>query len=493
MKARIKKSILRKSILLSFFIHAINLYAPHFQHPLSFLLKPQRGAPTPSWHENFPTLGLRCPQKPNYPFLPHFFSLHDLAPRQAKGITIAIIDTEPNTENVSHATHNMRLLRSLCPKATIHLISPYKKGTCTKAELINAIQQAADSHVDILALPLKIDSSIKPTTPASQLLNKELARIPYIIAAAGNDGTNNLAYPARFTSTTLSAGAFGYANNECFIPDFSQYEPAHGPTFLLPGVAITTPTPPQIDSALHKSSTQPARPAKSTSFLTNTEKSMTGTSSSTILLAGFIALLLAENENLLSKEQLLSLIFNCSVTPDDSPEWLIKSLHGTPDMRMTLFILNILKKTSSKTPLKKISLKKFQNRLHSLKKVLLKPINEYAEELYTRHHIKNPSKNNLLLNSSKKKKRQCPNQTTQPFTSNVLNVINQTNQYQSQEVTHPLCITFSKMNIHDATTNIDATVSTVRASTRRETATKRERRPTKEYHEKVSWPQWAKI
>lgn len=48
------------------------------------------------WYQSFPTTGLILEEPyypPTYPYLPHFFSLHQLAPSQGAGITIALIDT----------------------------------------------------------------------------------------------------------------------------------------------------------------------------------------------------------------------------------------------------------------------------------------------------------------------------------------------------------------------------------------------------------------
>jgi subtilisin family serine protease len=48
------------------------------------------------WHQSFPTTGLLLEEPyypPCYPYMPHFFSLHELAPSKGMGITIALIDT----------------------------------------------------------------------------------------------------------------------------------------------------------------------------------------------------------------------------------------------------------------------------------------------------------------------------------------------------------------------------------------------------------------
>ena len=45
------------------------------------------------WYQSIATTGLRDIQEPSYPFLPHNFSLWDLAPNKGKGIKVALVDT----------------------------------------------------------------------------------------------------------------------------------------------------------------------------------------------------------------------------------------------------------------------------------------------------------------------------------------------------------------------------------------------------------------
>jgi subtilisin family serine protease len=45
------------------------------------------------WHWSFPTIGLLQNEPPPYPYLPHFFTLKELAPKQGAGITIVLLDT----------------------------------------------------------------------------------------------------------------------------------------------------------------------------------------------------------------------------------------------------------------------------------------------------------------------------------------------------------------------------------------------------------------
>lgn len=56
------------------------------------------------WYQELPTTGLRVYEKPPYPFLPHFFTLWELAPHKGKGVKIAIIDTGVAAFPVTHSS-----------------------------------------------------------------------------------------------------------------------------------------------------------------------------------------------------------------------------------------------------------------------------------------------------------------------------------------------------------------------------------------------------
>lgn len=45
------------------------------------------------WYQSVPTTGLRKIEDPAYPFIPHNFSLWELAPQKGKGIKVALVDT----------------------------------------------------------------------------------------------------------------------------------------------------------------------------------------------------------------------------------------------------------------------------------------------------------------------------------------------------------------------------------------------------------------
>lgn len=45
------------------------------------------------WHQRIVTTGMRDVQSPSYPFMPHYFSLWDLAPKKGEGIKVCMVDT----------------------------------------------------------------------------------------------------------------------------------------------------------------------------------------------------------------------------------------------------------------------------------------------------------------------------------------------------------------------------------------------------------------
>ncbi|MEX2438122.1 MAG: S8 family serine peptidase [Candidatus Babeliales bacterium] len=45
------------------------------------------------WYQSIPVVGMRDVADPTYPFLPHYFSLWELAPRKGKGIKVGLVDT----------------------------------------------------------------------------------------------------------------------------------------------------------------------------------------------------------------------------------------------------------------------------------------------------------------------------------------------------------------------------------------------------------------
>ncbi len=379
---------------------------------------PQKNTPASRkfwWHFAFPTVGLATnPGQACCSYLPHQFSLRQLAPRRGSGVRLALIDTglaayttkdnkhraHPDlkcrykhawsnldiTSNAllplaapitmlsqqeynptqAHGTHTYGILAaqknphaqgtesSLCPKAEIIMIKAFDdSGTSDKETLIAAIKKTIELRADILLLSLKIDDAIIPDSPASAYINDLLHKVPYTIAAAGNGGnTAQLAYPARFDAITLSVGAFGIneQDNTCFLPTFSQYEPAKGPTFLAPGVDILSTAVPV--------------PGSATPYLF-----LSGTSAAAAIVAGALALALAEFRLAFSKQQLMAIFKAAAVQiPHIPPQ---ASLHGVLDIRTALFMLHAMNATKKRIKSRRLE-GSFEEILKNLKDYLLK-------------------------------------------------------------------------------------------------------------------------
>lgn len=297
------------------------------------------------WHYSFPTTGLYTHPRyfpPRYAFIPHQYTLDVLAPHKGAHIRIVMIDVKSSpdlTKNPlsAHAAHAHTLIKEgLSPKSEVICIYLEKND---KAALIRAVQKAATLNPDILLLNLKLEDTLNPNTPLSQLLMTSLSVFPYVVAAAGNDGHHQLAYPACFPGVTFSVGAFGIKEEPdsylptCYVPSFSQREPKKGPTFLAPGVCVLSKV--DVDTYL----------------------TMSGTSTAASIFASALALFLGEYKGLLSKEELLEVVTASGILPSSTPEWLSSSTAGILDIRTALLMGRIaykIKKRHKKEPFSRI-------------------------------------------------------------------------------------------------------------------------------------------
>ncbi len=279
------------------------------------------------WHYCFPVAGIYTHPRyfpPRYTFIPHQYSLEILAPKKGLGIRIVMIDVkkQPNADVTKnplsgHAAHAYSLIKREC-KSDIVCLYLEKND---KASLLKALDSAAALKPDILLLNLKLDDNINPDTPLSQLLNARLKSFSYVVAAAGNDGNSQIAYPARFEGVTFSVGAFGIKEESesyfptPYVPSFSQREPQKGPTFLAPGVHVLSKADP------------------SDWYLT-----MSGTSTAASMVALMLALFLGEYKEVLTKEESIQVLTASCVLPAPTKEWLSASINGILDCRTALFI-----------------------------------------------------------------------------------------------------------------------------------------------------------
>lgn len=182
------------------------------------------------WHHRLVTTGLRA-SYPDYPFLPHYFTLWQLAPHKGNGVSVALIDTgvaafmlQEHKETIKHASVSMPSYMWPCnytivgPSGTVnplyHLMAILHEHSdssryvahMVEQELSQAIVQYLDS--DDSTLLRKVCASVMRSelltqqgelSDAGNALVHQLINGPYGITPQGN----KVASP--FTVGTLTA------------------------------------------------------------------------------------------------------------------------------------------------------------------------------------------------------------------------------------------------------------------------------------------------
>lgn len=278
---------------------------------------------------------------------------------------------------LSHGTHSYGLIISnhygLAPNTEVIVISIFDhEANCTTASLIRGIEKAITLKPDILLIGANLDENIPVNSLPARKLSKLCSCIPWVIVPAGNRGCPYLSQPAGLDNVTLSVGAFGVAHEvsnydappKIFIPSFSQYQPGKdqglGPDILAPGYLITSTGVPRIKNQ-------------------GTVQTLSGTSAAAAITAAFIALLLSEFKDKLSKQDILNIIHTATWNFQPNTPEAIKSCHGILDMRMALFMAHVMKQTKLDANI--------------IKKELVQPITEtdinfIIKKLVTDHHKK---------------------------------------------------------------------------------------------------------
>ncbi len=237
------------------------------------------------------------------------------------------------------ADNNNQGLHGIAPQCQLIPIKAFdEKGMSTKSILFSALKKAVACNSDILNLSLKIADHLDVNHESTQLVEKMLGLVPYVIAACGNDGDPakpgysglHISYPARFETVAFDVGAFGIENNVAFIPPFSQYEPNQGPLFVAPGLHV-------ISTGIESYKQQPC------SYLFRS-----GTSTASSIMSGFLALALGEFKDKLSKEDILKTCYHSTFKLADDDEWRTKTVLGVIDMRTALFVLHCLAELKTK-------------------------------------------------------------------------------------------------------------------------------------------------
>lgn len=321
------------------------------------------------WHQWFPSVGLRQPAMEVPLFCPSssLLTLHELAPRQGKGIKVAFIDTgvaafqgnegmpyhndlKLNPEVLTwktniigptplptvscyksylayiagHGTHTMGIVAAkgpffvgFAPQATNFMIKAcHDNGTTTVQNLIRALELAIFYKADIVNISLKINNGYLDQV-TKKTIEALFLKIPYIVIPAGNESENIL---ATLKGVTFSIGAFDYdvISKTCTLPNFVMYPTHKKPLLLAPGVDIlsTGIAPDKIEGVYVVAD---------------------GTSASAACITGFLALLLGEIGIDCDKDVIMRLIKESSFFLEDTPYWRNASAWGVIDMRKALW------------------------------------------------------------------------------------------------------------------------------------------------------------
>jgi subtilisin family serine protease len=292
------------------------------------------------WHQWFPTVGLhkhsQCASQQ--------LTLRELATRKGKGVHVVFIDTgvaafkdkrlpyhadldhcaqyqqvqnnlmRPHTlPNVTlhqgrlayvagHGTHLMGIVAArgcvftgFAPEARCTMIKAFNDdGTTTLTLFIKALERAIYLKADILNLSLKIDALYIDAT-AKKRIEDLLAKIPYVVAAAGNNNEGNKCYPACLQGVDFVVGAFDYnhVTGSCSIAEFCTI--ANPRVICMPGndIMSTGLAPGRTDGVYVV---------------------MSGTSCAAACMTGFLALLLGEIGTKHDKNAVKELIHSNMIT-----------------------------------------------------------------------------------------------------------------------------------------------------------------------------------
>lgn len=286
----------------------------------------------------------------------------------------------------------------IAPQAHTVMIKAFSdNGTTKKSILINALDKAAEYKADIVNLSLKIADALDLDDLATRHLERQLKEFDFVVCASGNDGDptsqkfhgNYQAYPARFTSMYWTVGAFGCIQGSCTVPDFSQYEPTRGPSFLAPGVNI-------LSSALPSSN----RDESQYIF-------MSGTSMAAPQVSAFLALVRAEFGDQFNSEQIYEVCKHASVRLHATANWQEKALYGVLDMRTALFILHVLLVVRHGLSQIKMSFdysQQFLKLLHLTSNTVFKQVQKYGQAALSNSSFKNQAMDYIAQAQRKKEK-----------------------------------------------------------------------------------------
>jgi len=326
------------------------------------------------WHYRVATTGLVLNTHQNddsvkKTFLPHSFTLHELAPSQGRGVKIALLEVgdeqvlhqfvsshscvkaHKNTMKLigmtrHHAFHSMGIIKGSGPFCKISECADILPGIapCVDIEviiianhvlqggswpvIIKGLEMALSLNVDILNISLEWSGLTDKKTRMIHYIERLLSVFPYVVAAAGNNGLSSTynSFPASIGCIPFDVGALEYnpITDKYNLAYFSSRAIHEGPKFVASGTNI-------LSTGLCDKEGVPT-------FLF-----MDGTSTAAPLMAGFVALMLSEFQQNFSREEMLAVCYYSCVSLSDFSQDALGNPGNVLDMRLALFTLHCLR------------------------------------------------------------------------------------------------------------------------------------------------------
>lgn len=377
------------------------------------------------WYQEFPTVGLRvdssewpCP----YPFIPHCFSLWDLAPHQGEGVTLALLDNgvagvrsqterylyHPDIALTPDALGKDRNIvdRHLC-KRTVRIDSPYgieiDERTLPIPERTGSAIRPHQFHHGSHVYSLIAGTAHDDKNPGEGLCGLAPRARVLVFKVCNDKGVGKLSdlikgiqAAARYKVTILN---ISLAVRPLYHEELttSQVQAALG---SIPYTVVAAGNSPRISRDIMGNSTLSIgsfgvdnRSAYIPQFSQFSDFAMPGcsilgpvcssshpryalqqgTSLSAALFSGFLALVQGEFHDTFSHRQYMDIFKAASFTLCFTPEWTDRVRYGVVDMRMALFMLHVLKRLNHMVPQASFSLL-----VESVRERLIRDPRDYA-------------------------------------------------------------------------------------------------------------------
>lgn len=235
------------------------------------------------------------------------------------GVRSIFFNEKNDNLGLFHKNVSIDLMLQIAPHANYVIYGIMdKKALAHSSDLQKSLSLIAKNGFQLVCLGLKITNS-----QDMDIIDKELEKIPYIVAASGNDGLieQEEAYPASSKHVAFNVGSYDRNHNIC---DFSQFSSFEGPKIVAPGSDILA----QFDR--------------------NKYTLIHGTSASAAILTGFLALVLAEFKNDFTYQEIIYIIYNSTISLQNNKQWKKKVVLGAIDMRTAALCFHVLKKVKSR-------------------------------------------------------------------------------------------------------------------------------------------------